>query len=107
MVEFFDVRNADEAAFLEAWSAAAPPGATLHRALRPDVQPRYAALSDPPGPDAGVLLLTSRPIALDPLRNRQGFIAARRDGDVTVIHWSSPLMVARAGVAGALYAAYQ
>jgi hypothetical protein len=108
MVELFTVKNAEEAAFLQAWTRDAPPGATLHRALREDVQPRYAALSDPPGPDAGVLLLTREPVALDPLRTRQGFIAARRDGEVTVIHWSSPLMVARARadhpLAGALYA---
>ena len=107
MVEFFDVRNADEASFREAWAAAAPAGATLHRALREDVQPRYAALSDPPGPDSGVLLLAHEPIALEGLRGRQGFIAARVDDGVTVIHWSSPLMVARArvhhSIPGALY----
>lgn len=110
MVEFFDVRNADEASFREAWSAAAPPGATLHRALREDVQPRYAALSHPPGPEAGVLLLSHEPIAFEPLHGRQGFIAACRDGDVTVIHWSSPLMLARArtdhAIPGELYATY-
>jgi hypothetical protein len=108
MVEFFDVRNADEASFRRAWAAAAPVGAVLYRALLEDVQPRYAALSDPPGPvDGGVLLLAHDPIALEPLRGRQGFIAGRRDGDVTVIHWSSPLMVARArtqhSIPGALY----
>ena len=107
MVEFFDVRNADEASFREAWTAAAPAGATLHRALRDDVQPRYAALSDPPGPDSGVLLLSREPLEWEPLRGRQGFIAGRRDGDVTILHWSSPLMVARAraerSIPGALY----
>jgi hypothetical protein len=107
MIEFFEVRDADEASFGEAWASAAPAGATLHRALREDVQPRYAALSDPPGPQRGVLLLSTQPVAVEPLRGRQGFIAARVDGDVTVIHWSSPLMVARAraehAVPGALY----
>jgi hypothetical protein len=107
MVEFFDVRNADEASFREAWAAAAPEGAVLFRALREDVQPRVAALSDPPGPDEGVLLLAAEPVALEPLRGRQGFIAGRVDGHVTVIHWSSPLMVARAraehSIPGALY----
>jgi hypothetical protein len=105
MVEFFDVRNADEASFREAWAAAAPEGAVLFRALREDVQPRYAALPD--GPDSGVLLLSTDPIALDPLRGRQGFIAGWVDEDVTVVHWSSPLMVARAravhSIPGALY----
>jgi hypothetical protein len=107
MVEFFAVRNADEASFHAAWRAAAPAGATLHRALREDVQPRYAALSDPPGPTSGVLLLARKPLAWEPLRGRQGFIAGRTDGDVTVLHWSSPLMVARArtehSIPGALY----
>ena len=107
MVEFFDVRNADEASFREAWAEAAPQGAVLYRALRDDVQPRFAALSDPPGPPSGVLLLSTEPVALEPLHGRQGFIAGRVDGDVTVIHWSSPLMVARAraqhSIPGALY----
>ncbi|WP_028067419.1 hypothetical protein [Solirubrobacter soli] len=106
MVEFFDVRNADEASFREAWTAAARHGTALLRAIREDVQPRYAALSDPPA-DGGVVLLTTEPVELAPLRGRQGFIAGRRDGDVTVIHWSSPLMVARArvdhSIPGALY----
>ena len=64
MVEFFDVRNADEDSFRAAWTAAALAGATLHRALRDDVQPRFAALSDPPGPDAGVLLLSREALEL-------------------------------------------
>ena len=64
MVEFFDVRNEDEAAFRAAWTAAAPAGATLHRALREDVRPRFAALSDPPGPDGGALLLADAPLRL-------------------------------------------
>src|SRR5690349_13505033 len=105
MVEFFDVRNADEASFREAWADAAPTGAVLYRALREDVQPRYAALAD--GPATGVLLLTREPIDLVPLHGRQGFITGRRDGDVTIIHWSSPLMVARArvhhSIPGSLY----
>jgi len=107
MVEFFDVRNADEASFREAWAGAAPDGAVLYRALREDVRPRYAALSDPPGPDGGVLLLTTEPIELTPLRGLQGFIAGWVDEDVTVVHWSSPLMVARAraehAIPGSLY----
>ena len=35
MVEFFDVRNADEASFRKAWAAGAPVGAVLYRALLP------------------------------------------------------------------------
>ena len=100
MVDFFDVRTEDEASFREAWTAAAPAGATLHRALREDVRPRYVALSDPPGPDAGALLLAERPEDWDAIvarwTPRQGFISARVDGDLAIVHWSSPLMYQRA-----------
>ena len=100
MIEFFDVPPDAEEAFLEAWTAAAPAGATLHQALRDDFQPRFAALSDPGGPDAGALLLVSAPADWDDLvarwTGRQGFISARFDGDVGAVHWSSPLMYARA-----------
>jgi hypothetical protein len=100
MVEFFDVRTEDEESFRAAWTAAAPAGATLHRALREDVRPRYAALSDPPGPDGGALLLAEPPEDWDAVlarwTPRQGFISARLDGDLAVVHWSSPLMYARA-----------
>jgi hypothetical protein len=115
MVDLFDVRTEDEASFREAWAAAAPAAATLHRALREDVQPRYVALSDPPGPDAGVLLIAERPDEWKAIvarwSPRQGFISARVDGDLALIHWSSPLMLQRAVLAegdliprGAVYA---
>jgi hypothetical protein len=102
MIEFFDVPPAEDEAFLAAWSSAATTGATLHQALREDVQPRFAAL-DPGGPGSGVLLLVSfdgdaaawRPV-FDAWRPRQGFIDADVSGDVAVVHWSSPLMYARA-----------
>jgi hypothetical protein len=100
MVEFFDVRSEDEGAFRAAWTAAAPAGATLHRALREDTRPRFAALSDPPGPDGGALLLADRPSDLEAVVARwtphHGFISARLDGDLVVAHWSSPLMYQRA-----------
>jgi hypothetical protein len=100
MIEFFDVPPDADQAFLAAWNAAAEHGTTLHRALREDTQPRFAALSDPEGPDAGALLLVSAPADWDDLvagwAGRQGFISARLDGDVGVVHWSSPLMYARA-----------
>ena len=102
MIEFFRVPADEDEAFLAAWTAAAPAGATLHRALRPDVQPRFAAL-DPGGPDGGVLLIVAfegDPAAWEPVlarwSARQGFIAARLDRDVAVVHWSSPLMYHRA-----------
>jgi hypothetical protein len=105
VIERFEVRDGEDDAFLAAWGAA-PPGVALYRALRDDVQPRYAAV--PLVIDGGVLLvgtlLDER--ALEP---RQGFITAHRDGDLVAIHWSSPLMFQRATqahgelVRGALY----
>src|SRR5215207_6494978 len=82
IVEFFDVPPAEDEAFLSAWTAAAAPGATLHVALRDDVQPRFAAL-DAGGPDEGAPLLVAfagdaaawAPV-FDAWRPRQGFIAA-------------------------------
>ena len=58
MIELFDVPANEDAAFLAAWAAEAPPGATLHRALRADVPHRFASL-DAGEPDAagGVLLI--------------------------------------------------
>jgi hypothetical protein len=102
MIEFFTVPPEDDEAFLAAWTAASQPGATLHQALRDDIQPRFAAL-DPGGPNTGVLLLVEfeGDAALwEPVfarwAPRQGFIDARVRGDVAVVHWSSPLMYARA-----------
>lgn len=103
MIEFFTVPPDQDRAFRAAWTAAAAPGTTLHRALRDDAQPRFAALSEPGGPDAGVLLLVE--FDGDAARwapvfarwtPRQGCIAARLDGAVAVVHWSSPLMYQRA-----------
>jgi hypothetical protein len=103
MIEFFTVPPGEDDAFRAAWTAAAAPGATLHRALREDGQPRFAALSDPGGPDAGALLLVGfagEPALWQPVfaswTPRQGFIEARVDGAVVAVHWSSPLMYQRA-----------
>src|SRR3954454_24362608 len=89
MIEFFTVPSGEEDAFRAAWTQAAAVGATLHRALREDAQPRFAALSDPGGPDAGVLLLVefdSDPALWEPVFERwtprQGFIGARLDEGV-------------------------
>jgi hypothetical protein len=105
VIEFFE----DEPGFLAAWEAEAPPDATLLRALRADVRPRYASVTD--APDGGVLLLAPAGPDWEPYLTRQGFIGARQDGDVVLIHWSSPLMYQRAVQAvgellpgGALYA---
>jgi hypothetical protein len=100
MVERFEVSTEEEASFRAAWSAQAPAGATLHRALREDARPRYVALSEPPGPDGGALAIAERPEDWEALlarwTPRQGFISARLDGELALIHWSSPLMYQRA-----------
>ena len=115
MVELFAVSPHEDAEFLAAWAAEAPPGATLHRALRADVRHRFAAL--PPGaPDGagGVLLIVAFDVpageddrflaAWEAVRERfsarRGYLGAQmlrsRDGRfVAVVHWSSPLMYAR------------
>ena len=104
MIERYDVPPGEEQEFLAAWAADAPAGMTLYRALRDDVQPRFAALAD--APEGGVLLLVAfagEPNWDDALRafaSRRGYLGARvvRDPDdrcVGVAHWSSPLMYAR------------
>lgn len=113
MIELFAVPPAQDAAFLAAWAAEAPPGATLHRALRADVRERFASV--PSGPRDGVLLIAAFAVpegqedrffaAWEPVREvfatRQGQLGAQllrsRDARfVAVVHWSSPLMYARA-----------
>ena len=115
MIELFAVPPQDDAAFLAAWTAEAPPGSTLHRALRSDVRWRFAGL--PAGaPDAagGVLLIVPFDVpegeddrflaAWEPVGDvfaaRRGHLGAQllRSPDaryVPVVHWSSPLMYAR------------
>ena len=104
MIERYDVPPGEQREFLAAWTADAPAGMTLYRALRDDVQPRFAALAD--APDGGVLLLVGfagEPDwddALGVFASRRGYLGARvvRDPDdrcVGVVHWSSPLMYAR------------
>ena len=116
MIELFDVPADEDAAFLAAWAAEAPPGATLHRALRADVPQRFASLSAG-GPDTsgGVLLIVPFEVpeaeherflaAWEEVRAvlsvRRGYLGAQvlRSPDgrtVAVVHWSSPLMYARA-----------
>jgi len=115
LIELFAVPPHDDAAFLAAWAAEAPPGSTLHRALRSDVRWRFAGL--PAGaPDAagGVLLIVPFDVpegeddrflaAWEPVGDvfaaRRGHLGAQllRSADarhVAVVHWSSPLMYAR------------
>ena len=103
MIEFFDVPPDADEAFLRGVDRRRAGGRDAAPALRDDVQPRFAALSDPGGPDAGALLLVEfdgdaalwQPVFAR-WTPRQGFIerAARRH--VAAVHWSSPLMYQRA-----------
>jgi hypothetical protein len=105
MIEFFEVSPAEDAAFLAAWAAESGGGA-LHRALRDDVQPRYASLGDG-APAGGVVLIAPGADLRGVFDGRQGFLGAWLVGDASVVHWSSPLMYARTGhrvARGALYA---
>ena len=115
LIELFEVPPHEDAAFLAAWAAEAPPGATLHRALRSDVQKRFASLPSGAADDAGgVLLIAAFDVpegeddrflaAWEGVREvfsaRQGHLGAQllRSPDarfVAVVHWSSPLMYAR------------
>jgi hypothetical protein len=115
MIEFFAVAPDDDEAFVTAWAAEAPPGATLHRALRADVPLRFASLASGAPDGAGGVLLIVRfdvPAGEDErflaaweatrerFSSRQGYLGAQllRGVDarfVAVVHWSSPLMYAR------------
>ena len=103
-VEFFSVPSGEDAAFLAAWDDEAS-GTTLFRALRDDVPLRYLSLDDAPA--GGVVLVAgARGFDEAAFAGKQGFLGARVDGDVVVVHWSSPLMYQRAGIevpGGVLY----
>jgi hypothetical protein len=98
VIERFRVPSADDDAFRAAWEAEAPPGHTLHRALRADAPHRFVSLPD--GPRHGALLITDATADLDRLPGRQGFIRARVFGELAAVEWSSPLMYQRAVQAG-------
>ena len=115
VIELFAVPPEEDAAFLAAWDAEAPPGATLHRALRADAGERFASLaSGAPDEAGGVLLIVAFDVpageddrflaAWESVRElfsaRRGYLGAQmlRSPDarfVAVVHWSSPLMYAR------------
>ncbi len=99
-LEFFTVRPDEDEQFLSAW-AAEPRDATLLRALRDDVQPRFASLTDAPA--GGVFLIGQFEL---PETTRQGYLGTRLQDGLTIVHWSSPLMYARTGwkLNGELYA---
>ena len=112
MIEFFAVAPDEDQAFLAAWDASAPPGTTLHRALRADVRWRFVAL---PGDAARRECCWSRRSTFPPdeefraaweqireaFSSRQGFVGAQALEDAggraaVIVHWSSPLMYQRA-----------
>lgn len=115
VIEFFAVAPHEDAAFLAAWAAEAPPGTTLHRAMRADVRQRFASLaSDAPDGAGGVLLIVPFEVSAgdddrflaaweavrDTFSARRGYLGAQLLGSrdsrfVAVVHWSSPLMYAR------------
>jgi hypothetical protein len=120
-IELFEVPAEADDAFVAAWRDERS-GATLFRAVRDDVAPRFVSIGDPgsyelvhddgavDGP-GGVILIA--PLAettdrfldgwqrlRDALAPRRGYLGTRlyRSGDefVHVARWSSPLMVYRA-----------
>jgi hypothetical protein len=115
VIELFAVPPDEDATFLAAWAAEAPPGSTLHRALRADVPHRFAGLaSGGPDADGGVLLIVPFEIpegederflaAWEAVRElfsaRRGYLGAQvlhspDARSVAVVHWSSPLMYSR------------
>jgi hypothetical protein len=115
VIELFAVPPGEDAGFLAAWAAEAPPGATLYRALRTDVPLRFASLaSGAPDAAGGVLLIVPFDVpagdddhfraAWETARERfsthRGYLGAQLLPSpdtrfVAVVHWSSPLMYAR------------
>jgi hypothetical protein len=115
VIELFAVAPDEDAAFLAAWAAEAPPGARLYRALRADVRLRFASLtSGAPDGAGGVLLIVPFEVPAgeddrflagwetvrERFSERRGYLGAQlldsRDARfVAVVHWSSPLMYAR------------
>jgi hypothetical protein len=92
VIEFFDVPDGEDEAFLSAFGDRG----ALFRALRDDARPRYMSLTDPP---AGGVVLVAATKEFDETKyaGRQGFLGARAEGDLVLVHWSSPLMYQRAG----------
>jgi hypothetical protein len=94
VIEFFTVAPGEDEAFLAAWENEG--SGVLLRALRDDVQPRYASVPDAP-PGGVVMLAPGIEDAPATFSGRQGFLGARVIDGVLVAHWSSPLMYQRAG----------
>jgi hypothetical protein len=103
VIELYAVPPDEDDAFLAAYAADAPAGHTLYRALRDDTPQRFASIDGPPR--QGAVLIAPYDEALHAFEGRQGFLGVERHGTLGLVHWSSPLMYARASAArGALYA---
>jgi hypothetical protein len=103
VIELYAVPPGEDEAFLAAYAADAPAGRTLYRALREDTPHRYASIDGPPR--RGAVLIAPYGEALHAFEGRQGFLGVERHGELGLVHWSSPLMYARAtSTRGALYA---
>lgn len=94
MIELYSVAPGQDDAFLAAFAQDRPPGHTLYKALRDDARHRFASIDGPPRD--GALLIIAGDHDLTPFKGRQGFLTTERHGDLALIHWSSPLMYARA-----------
>ncbi len=101
MIETFDVPRGEDEAFLAAWRESGS-DAVLLRALG-ETRPRFAAVAPLlPEVEGGVWRIAPPGPSCE---GRQGFLGARREGELEVQRWSSPLMVQRSGLAGGLYVA--
>ena len=103
MIELYAVPPGEDDAFRAAFERDAPAGHTLYKALREDTPHRFASVDGPPR--QGAILIAAYGEALHRFEGRQGFLGVERHGELGLVHWSSPLMYARATPArGALYA---
>ena len=103
MIELYTVPPGEDEPFLAAFAADGPPGHTLYKALRDDTPHRFVSVDGPP--KRGAILVAPYDETLHTFEGRQGFLGLERHGDLALVHWSSPLMYARATSArGALYA---
>jgi hypothetical protein len=109
-IELYDVPPGDDDDFLAAWEADGE--GVLLRAIRDTAEPRYASVAPGPGEyelvheegavdePGGVILIELSATAPGAFAGRRGYLGMRvyrGPGDVTIAHWSSPLMIQRAG----------
>jgi hypothetical protein len=111
-IELYEVAVGDDDEFVAAWRRAGAVG-TLLRALREDAAIRYISIEPGPGgyevvheegavdEPGGVILVAHSAALPGAFAGHRGYLGMRvyRGADaVTIARWSSPLMIARAGV---------